>query len=655
MTALPDEDELAQRLTALIQFWHSPRNEFIDRVRKAISGENPIVLPKAEGYTPVAAHAHFIAAVAQHLQARFGDFPRLAVLPLGAGISARKHAERMEAAINSAFYEMGRRGDLTGWSMAALDVAFLSEGVIRLDAAPSAFWPDLVPGADGKNRLEMAFEDDTAYRKASEAHKRKMGPPFRLEYVPLERFYPEPGRRANEAFEVSYVNLRSLITNPYFDTTELEGMDPKMGVASWALRQQVMLVRYSNLRQSAYYASLGTTRDGAFFPAVEDYEQAQGGMLIKLREMREHGLNRLPYVRIPGRFGAWEKADNEVEFVTNAMLEVSQTVDELYSQGITNVRRRYWGSLVAYYSPEYRSTDEGLPEPPNVDEGKSIALWADERLESVPGMENDPLFGFVFGASVQQLQLLGASPAIFGQHQPGVDNGYQHNLQISQAESLQAQLERGLAYGAIDMGTLLLEHVLDIGEVVPIQHHTKDRRDRKYAEYVDLDPKDLDPMPILDAQVVRPRPIDKVAALRAALDATTDRGDKGPLLSDDTVRDEFLIVEDAQLENRKIKVEGAMNKAYASGVLNDKILAKLNLLMARGMAPAGAPNMANADPALVDSLGLIAGESAQMGGIDPGVVQQTIDRGNNGGGNVPGTPQPEQQVARAAANVGAPA
>lgn len=647
-TDLPSEVEVQERLAEAVDTWNKLRNPFIERFRKYMTGRNEIKLPRARGYTPKAVNTFLLASVMNQKLARFGHLPSLALIPWSEGTTERGETEKMEAGLNALFDELEERAGARVWPRAVMDALGLGEGVIRIDRAPAAFWPDLVPDEEGKDKFLRLFEqDEKAYRAAREEYKRTCGLPIRWEHVPLEQWFPIYENDVwVEGFEVEQRSLRSVLNNPLFDTSELES---GLGAVNerYQLSTMVSILRYANQGKQAIYAYAGATRTNkGSFPDPTQIGNLRGGRPVLLHETDTH-LGRLPYVRIPGRFGGWIEAGSSIEQVMNACMHLNQIADEMMSQAVTNIRVRYWPTTVTYYSRD-RTQDatKGLPKPQPVQEGGNIAMWADERVELMFQAQDDPMFTYVFEKLQGQMSQLGGSPAIFGMRQAGVYTGYQENLQITQSESLDDMIAKGLKEGITDAALLVIAHVKAMDETLYVEHVTEDKDGKKYRKEVTIDPDKLKKLPKMDAQVTRPRPIDKVAALRAALDASAEREGKGPLLSDDTIREQILALEDPAKERRKLLIQTVENEAIRTGVLNQMVLAKLNLRIAEGQAPGNFNPDADVDPAFIAGMdGLIEGREADAsGGVDPRMLGAIMQRK---GGVPAGQPQPEQQVGRA--------
>ena len=629
--------------------WKEVRNPLIERARDFLRGKNEIAVPASLTYIPVTARSFLFAGIVNQKVARFGQLPRLGLIPPGEGQSARTDTENMEAALNSLFSELERRSGGSVWSRAVQDCIALHEGVIRIDRAPAAFWPELqmVKGADGVEREKFyrVFEgNERSYKNKREDYKEECGAPLRWDYIPLESFYPiYEGDTPVEAFELERRSLRSVLTNPLFADSEFVKQWNTRDKTKLTHRQSASILRYSNQGKLAYYAY--APRESSFdtFPDAIAAEAGIGQPALLYET--DTGLGRIPYARLPGRFGGWLDATTDIEQVMNAVMHENELADYLFSQEMTTQRRMGWPTRVAYFDATKRDQTDDPPKSPDVPEGGTISMWLGEKIEDISEPRENRMFIEIMNRIQNTVATLGGSPALFGVKQPGVDTGYQENLQVTQSESLDTMIAQGLKTGFVDCAHLVIAHARAMGETIPVKHVKNDRLGRRYAVRLVVDPVKLEMIPEMDARVTKPRPIDQVAAARAFIDLTSDRGDKGPALSEDTALESILAVDDPALEMRKRLIEKAERAALNGGVLNSMVLAKLNVLEAQGNPP-GVPAGADMSEALGGAVEDVAVESAQAGGISPEVVAAAQARRT--GGVPAGTPQPEQQVGRQA-------
>jgi hypothetical protein len=125
----------------------------------------------------------------------------------------------------------------------------------------------------------------------------------------------------------------------------------------------------------------------------------------------------------------------------------------------------------------------------------------------------------------------------------------------------------------------------------------------------------------MDIKVRNQRPVDYVAALQAAKEASDDRQGKGPLLSDDTIRSDILSVEGPDIEKNKIIIESQEREIIQSGLMSSKIGEQINIKLAKTGVPNVTPEMlAKADPALIAAIKGGQGAAVGAGGTDPSLL-----------------------------------
>lgn len=663
---LPDPDDIPWMLDELVTFYEF-RDELARKARAMEGGKNEILLPKAKGYVPVARRTYKLKSILNMKLSRFGHLPNAAVVARSEHRNHLDDAQDTENWLKEAISDMNRRAR-GFWLPAVMDALLLDEGIIRVDRAPAAFWPDLVPCGEeedvdaltpGRKKFMRLFENDPkTYEKEKEEYKKRAGVPIRAEYVPLEHWYPyREGGTTIYGFELDYRPLRSILNNPMFDTEELE-YSVEQGREQPSMTQMVPIARYSNQNWTAFYV-LSSRRDGElWFPGVEQINLEAAPHTTHPIYKFQHGLGEVPYASIPGRNGGWRAEHNGIESVTEALCEMNQYLDELLSQAFTNVRARFWPTKVVKLDQEKRTETKGRPTPINTREGGDITLWNTEDVGLLFEAQDDPIFQFIWSAVEDEMSAMGGAPALFGLPQAGVETGYHESLRISQAESLDAMVGDGLAQGFINLCRLVLEQVKAIGEPVYAEHVTKsaatDRR--RYVNAIKLDPKQLEPMPKLDAQITKPRPLDLLAMIRAAIDLTSPYGDKPPLASQRYARETLLQIDDPDYEERRIRIEEMEAMGLRSGIIQTNILEKLRLRFAEAAAPGvDAGNVEQADEALLGAIQDVNQNEAAdplSGGADPRIINAVDQRFNSNRtpGPPPGGGQPEQVLGKQVAS-----
>lgn len=585
-SGLPSNDEIQEGLTYVHEYWRD-RNKFIAEIRDMLSGRNKIEMPAATAYKPRVVHSYALAAIINEKASRFTQLPTIQVVPDSPEHEARIKSSQLEMAINVAISEMERRSDGDVWARAAVDAIVLDEGIERIERAPSAFWPEVVQ-INEKGEAFLPFEESTIIKDANNVLKKRYGIPIRSIYVPLENFFPVyEGPTLIESYEIELRSLRDVLRNKLFNTSELQGFNYS---GKKLYETQVSIVHYVNHIWHAYFAMIpGVVTDVSNQFNWPDYTSTDlqvSGKPILLHAYK-HNLGQSIYNCIAGRFGGWKTSHNRIEGVGKGLLELNQATDEILSQVFTNVRAKYWPTLLQEFDAEQRGYDTGSPpNAVNIQEGQNFGIFKGEDIRPLFKPVDDPLVGWLWDKFQDQMGRLGGSPVVFGQNTPGVDTGYHQALQITQAEHLDEKIEQNLSDAAISRASLILRHikVMDMGEV--FSHITEiGPTGKKQGHYYSINPNDLSPLPRMDAQVRKPRPVDLAASIRAAREASDERQGKGPLLSDDTIRADLLSIQAPDIEQHKIDVETAKRKIIQSDVLTAKIMQYLSIKLTTNQAP----------------------------------------------------------------------
>lgn len=627
---LPDPQELAEQYDWATRYW-SARDDFIREIRDALAGRNLITAPEKMAAKAKSIHMHLLASILNEKTSRYLNIPVAQVIvedPIDS--KSRSASSDLERAIACATYEMERRGDGDCWSRVVADAVLLDGGCELIERAPAAFWPE-IHQADTSKTGKYPLQS-----KQRQSYKQEMGPPVRSLYVPLEHTYPiYEGPTPVRVFHNDVKSLWSIKQNTLLKHSIFENIatDGTGGLSTF-----VPIVRYADGTKYAYYALVGNIQ------VLNDHEQRRlllqnmgGSAEFIFLYGYEHNLGRVNYNFVGGRYGGWKTDENAIESVGKAMMELSQGADEVFSQVFTNIRSRYWGSMKYMVDPEKRGYSSGtMPEVPDLSEGENIPLYVGEDLLPLYQTQNDPAVPWFIDQIKEQLGKLGGSGVLFGQRQPGVDTGYQNAQQISQAEHLDEKLEQHISVGAVDRTTIMLLHFREMEEDVWV-HHAEKKGKKVRGKYLKISPDDLSPLPRIDVQVRKPRPIDALTNLRAAREATDDRGGKGPLYSDDSAREVFLAMEYPDLEDRKIQVQGLKQAMLKTGIVTNKIGELVNIKLAQTGVPEVSPEMVGkADPALLAAIQQIAGGmTPPPGGVDPRLLAQ---QGGQGGPPAPMNP-----------------
>lgn len=656
LAEIPAPDKLRDMLSAQIDYWR-PRDALIRQFRAVLAGQNPIKAPQTANYKVVVGHTFFLAAAHNEKLARFMPLPRYQVAPDGIGEQARSRSTHIENWLNRATEIMEEHSDANVWVNMMADAIMLDEAVERIERFPASFWPELVVDEAGFDAIFRA--DPENYEKRREEYKQRIGLPIRSVYVPTEMSLPVyEGPTVVEEFQIERRSLREVMRSKSFDTSRLPQARGRAALAD-GLKEEVVIVHHITPHLHSYYA-LTPSGSRNTWPKADSPSQMSIGQPVLLKSY-EHDLGRPLVNHMGGRSGGWKTSVNRIEPVMNALLELSQRADELFSQALTYERNVMWPSLVAYYSKASRAADEGLPKPPVIQEGQALAMWADERLESVFKPQAFPLLEWTMETIKQRIAELAGAPSLFGSREPGVNTGYHQALQVSQAEHLDNQVENNFSRAAKGRAHLILEHVKAMGETVYAFHSERDKKGNPKGSYLALNPaKHLKTMPQISAKVKAQSPRDVMASIRAALDATMERGTQGPLVDDETAREFYLGLENPDEIERKIILQRTRRNLLGAGLIESEVQQRLNLiLMQRGAPPVDANTVAGASPAMQDAVAQLnqGGEAAQMGGTSPNLLiaqaegMQQSGRGpspyvGRGGGPPPAQSQPAQVLGR---------
>ena len=600
-----------------------------------MSGRNTVNAPTVTKYTIKVVHTYVLATLVNEKLSRFLSIPEVQVIPNDEiDPEGREHSTRIERGLNVMQSEMERLGDGAVWDRVLLDAILLDGGVERIDRSPRHFWPELVAKEGTADQL-------TDLKR--EAYKKEMGIPIRATYVPLEYVYPiYDGSFVTQNFEYEIRSLESILRAYPENSRELSHLREDRKT------KDLYVLHVSDAKHHAIYAMLNNK--GNLSEQLRNNRELEKpeGELIYL-DSYEHKLGRVPYNFVSGRFGGWKTSEGGIVDIGKGILHHNEILDELATQVYTNIRATKWPAWKFYVDPEKRGFNEkGPPKPPVVAEGGDITMYVGEDLQPLQQPQEDPVVSWFYTLMQGQLTRLGGNPALFGESQPGVRTGYQQALQISEAEGVDAKLESHLAQGVVNRATLIALHIRALNEEVYC-HYTQTKKGKKTGSYIRVDPEDLTPMPRFEARVRKPRPVDFIAAIRAAIDASSEREGKGPLLSDDTILSDILAREAPDIEYKKKLMERGKIKILESGLLEKRVGDALNIKMAQESAPQIDPNMVpGVDPALIQAIQMIVQQSLGQGGINPATLNATVVNPNQSPGMRPGPvatdPQPENRI-----------
>jgi len=683
---LPDVGQMRSLLSDQIRKYDD-RNRLIARLRESLAGRNAIKAPANVSYKVEVAHTYHLLAAQNEKEARFLPLPKFKVVPWGIGTTAQSAATRQGEALNRLWEVTEEQSGGRSWSRQVSDAILTDGGWQRIERAPAALWPELTlidfehPEKGERLYASRPFEDPDEYARYREVYKRDCPVPIRRVYVPHECIFPTwDGPALMEVVEFERRLLRNVLTNRLFTGAGLEQLRGLTGSKTQS-DQYVVICHYANQKYHSYWA-LGPDQDSRYsgrWPDALRPTKMSIGTPVFLYGY-EHKLNRPDYSGMGGRSDSWRGTNNaQLEAIMEALLELGQDSDEAYSQWKTNLRHQGWPTYAAYYNAKDRGLAAGdpMPKPIQIQEGQNISMLTDERIENVvKPMDIMAIEAFLNFSRSRMAELAGA-PALYGQRQPGVTTGYHENLQITQAEHLDNNLEAGIAAGALDANAVIFGHIDAMGERLPLFVQKK-AQGRIFGDFIYIEPADLHPRPQMSVKVRAPRPVDLLTNAQAFMQLTSDRAGPGTPAVDDTWgRENLLGVDYPDEMDSRIKIQNAMREAAQTGVVRTEVMQRLNLeLIARG-TPSVSPGMAQqADPALIQAAMQMGtqGEAAGMGGLSPQLATSLASAGQGlpmpapmpmgspglptgpkaggtlmgmGGGSAPGAPQPQQQIGRA--------
>lgn len=646
----PTEEHVRELLPYAIEMWRE-RNVFIRKIRETLDGENAVTGPAGQQYTVKVTHNFLLRQAVSEKEARFLPMPVIQAVTNSASTEARRQGTELEDGLNSLQYEMEAQGDGDVWSRLVSDAIPYDIAVERIECCPALFWPELVADIDhGKEKLSLTkvFESTEDYQKYRDQYKKNSGCPFRSVYVQPEMYLPiREGTFTVESFEIEERSLREVLNNPVYDVTRLRNRLAVVQASAKQvdlLKQKCTIIHYSNLNWHCYFIMAPGLNSPTIWPRQMDPEQIATGSPLYLHGY-QHGIGRVIYNEMGGRYGGWKTGQNRIEGVINALAQINQDADEISSQVLTNIRNVYWPQLVAYYDPMQRDPTDGLPKPPTLKEGQSISMWKGEELKPLFMPAENPVLTWFFENLMKQHERLAGSVAVYGTPPAGATSGFHVNMQVSQAEHLDDKLETAFVHGAIQRIRIILAYICRMDEKVWVNHRMVNDDGRRYGNQIELDPVKLQRPPQFDAIVKRVRPIDYTAGIRAALDASADRHGPGtPLLDDDTIRERLLGETAPDIIARKILIQNERQKLIDAGFIQKLIEQKTALKVEQSGQRTVSPETAgNADPALMQTLGMQNAQTdmaAQKGGVKPPNLLAMMQGGGKAMFNQPGAPLP---------------
>lgn len=614
----PECSYIEEALPDLFELW-SKRNEMIFKTRQAVNGENKIEVPENPEYTVKTMHRMSLRAAYNERKSRFLSRPRYRVLPPGPSSVAQSASSELEVATNEAMYWIHR--DKDQFMRAVSDVLVVEGGVMRWESNAEAAWPMLIyneeDGEDEITRKAKSDGDDPA--EARERYKKTLGNDsltklFSHTYVPLEAYYPFPGPASTEeCIEVEFRQVSAVLSNPLFSEEAKEVLKPKGDKNYVSFRDYACIVRYCDKDVYAYYLLPTVFRPAGnqtlLRQLTDPVKKAQFATGIKLLYHYEHHAGMPLYTQYAGAEGGWDDSENEYLIgKLNSTLELSQKLDEIASQELTVVRNSAWPSWIKKYneSRPAQPLNDNDPRKLQFNPTGDVELFVGEEMVPKMQPQNNPYLGPLKRDIVESLAKLTGAPGLFGLHQEGVDGGFQETTLLQQADSLHARTEANIVIGCVNDLLVFYSLVRAKGEKVWVRVPERSQEGRKYFKSVCIDPKKLDPMPVVDA-TVKAKPAQNVReSLQNYAQATTDVAGPGTAAMDRvTAREQILDIEQPDIMEMRVQVQALLD-GIAPPVMAEEIKKKYNLKTVE-------EQKALAEAANVDAMGLL-GEDPLLAG-----------------------------------------
>lgn len=647
---------------------YQKRNQMINRLRLHVNGENKINVPEDVSFAVRKVHSYMLRAAINEQSSRFRSYPQFQVTPLlnsrgNVSGEAEKQASRMEMWLDRALYWMDR-GDAPTYPRIYEDVITYCMAGVRVENVFQSAWSPLVVGDDGMDDLARMKLDGKDYTKAKNAIKRDKFP-FRSVYCQPDSLYPiyESGEHPPLVLEFEQRYLRDVLNNPRYAGS---GFASSVNGRMVSPREKVTVMHLGNNRFHAYYAlTPGNTSYGPerWPTGTELADQSVGNPVLLYAY--EHHLGQPVYTFYYGAFGTWHGNTTSLEGRLNAIVDLCDDADQLQSQAATAIRSAAWPRFVHKIDPNMRDSTETKPKAAQVRDGENVAIWKDESIAPLMAGVDIGALQWLYSETRQRFQEIMGSGAVYGQHQEGASTGYHEQVLLTQTQRLQALYEMGVSRGAVNHAHKLFRYINQMDESVPACVVLPDANDKmkRYAEYIEVGPKDLNPYPVLDARVISPDLGDMSRNIQTAHRLLTPVGPENmPLASRSTVQREILGFQNPDAEDRAIKVameEAAMRadpvvqdmrrKAFFKVVLANEMPANPSeeQVMAADPALGGALEMASQfgmqppmntpmemDPATGQPLGVappapnVAGMQGVGGGVPAGMAQPEQVIGN---------------------------
>ena len=675
----PSPAYIAKVLPDLFEHYKS-RNEWIEKMSAHANVKNPVEVPSGTIFTIKPVRMGTLRASKNERLARFLPAPRYRVVAPGFSDPAQAYASKLERATNGLIYEIRRNNDDYGRTVG--DVLTFEGGAMLWEANSAAAWPRLVVGVDGYDDIirDMPDGEDgdekamskaaAAKHEAREKYKRELGNGqlsklFTHTHVPYECLFPFPDENVpSEFIHVEFRSVRKVLDNDLFSPEAKGHLRQQVDEGYISFKQVVPIIRYCNCETYAYYLVNEVYTPQAATTLIKQFMQKHtlnSPQEVYFLYSYEHNAGVPLYTQYIGSEGGWNAGDNENLIGKLEALDGLNTVrDDLATQVLTNIRNRNWPVMVTKTSLERPAQPLNDNDPRMIKHAGSmdIQLYVGEELSPVPMPQIDPMLPGFQADVIESLAKLTGAPGLFGIHQSGVDGGFQESTLLSQAESTFARTESNIVTAAVNDVLVLYSLIKAIGEKVWVRVESKSPEGRRYYESLCIDPKQLDPMPMMDATVKAPPVADFKQQLANYAAATANIGGPGTAaLTRPAAREAYMNIEQPDEMDKMVRLEAVQDDTLPA-ILAEEIKKKYNLMTVEEQkAIADAANvdaqaMFAEDPALAADMGAFANgmpppgeEMAAMNAEVPLMPNPAGTQGMNGGPGY-GQAQPSQTEGR---------
>lgn len=641
-----DETSIQQDIDELCDYWFDQK-EMYQKIQLHLARQHKIT--QQPGETLYEIRKLNMGRYRAHLNERLSRFmpvPSIRVIPDSNTSDDEAFASQLEKGIA----ELRRQLSLTNdsWGLALTDVLTAEEGWELYEPAVKSAWPDLIPGEGGKDAFERTLGTTEEAVQARNEYKARRPLPVTSRYVPLSNILAVPDHNLYEAYEFESRPLRSVLSNSLFDAKARDTLQKSFARGSSGIKQEVTLLNYSNCDTFAIYA-IGATdqsRSSGQLPEINMFGITGKPILL---HSYQHNIGENLYNPLFGAHGGWMGQGREfIKGRINTLLDLETALDTLLSQVLTNLGETFWPTMVI--AREMNRPGAGIMLDPSEAElvdgikrrtGHDINIYTGESISPMFEAKANPLLESAWDKINRQFDMTAGSASLFGIHQPGVETGYAEENLRTQSESQYARVESGIAKGAITGTIKALAICRETGEDLVIRKPVRKHGKSSYQEIIILN-EAIEVMPVLEAAVRAPRPIDLPVQLRAYLDAVTPvNGPGSQAMSERQARIALLGDEHPDDTALMINAEQQEKLFWASEIPQQIMKEKFGLAQLSEVAQSvqdDATAAMEADPGMASQLAAYVNGNAPVGveGMGQGY----------GGGLPAGQAQPEQAYGR---------